>query len=206
MPNDGETQMQQQADMSRPAQIADTLAADMATNTWSLLVVLNKHRVTLGRKPLKGWSDSKKKLVETLYKIEVEVAQVQQGTELPDMGVDLGPQPKEIKIVGFNTTSIHADGHEPVEAVHMDHDTAIKFIRRYRRRREIYVRIATVVVAEGGSPYDFNSYLRCSAKQARAFVKQIIGTGTQLERKHTIKVAADPLEVASGKKGKLFIG
>lgn len=203
----GETEMANaQANDMGAVKILDTRESDMASDTKTLLAVFNKHRVTLGRKPLKGWSDSKKKLVESLYKIEVEVAQQEQGTELPDMGVDLGPQPKVIPVLGFNVPTIHADGHDPVAAEQLDHDSAIKFIRRHRRRREIYVRIATIVVAEGGSPYDFNSYLRCSAKQAREFVKKIIGDDHRREKKHTIKVAAEPLEVPQGKKGKLFIG
>lgn len=189
-----------------PVKILDTRASDMDSKITDLLSVLNLSLRKLGRKELKSWSGKKKDLVERLYKTEVEVAQMQQGTELPDMGADLGPQPKAIPVLGFNVPTIHANGHDPVAAEQLDHDAAIRFIRRHRRRREIYVRIATIVVAEGGSPYDFNGYLRCSAKQAREFVKHIIGDDHRRKMKHTIKVAAEPLEVPQGKKGKLFIG
>ncbi len=176
-----------QTDMS--VQIADTRASDMASSTKMLLAVLNKHLTTLGRKNLKSWSDSKKKLIERLYAIEHEVAALEPQPE---------PAKKEPK-----GKKVAAEGRQVFD---LDHDSAIKFIRRHRRRRSIYIRIETTVTAEGGSPYDNNSYLQCSAKQARQFVTAIIGDDHRKKMKHTIKVTADPLDVPNGSKGKLFIG
>jgi len=158
----------------------------------TLLGMLNEHLEAQGKKPRKGWWESKVKLFELVNKTLEEAAE---GTAPPveDYNGHVAPV----------TNGHAAEGMRH----HLNYDEAIKFIRKHRRRRHIYVRIETTVTAEGGSPYQMAGYLRSSAKQARAFVATLIGDEHRKKMGHTCEFRIEPSDVVpKGKDGVMFVG
>lgn len=164
-------------------------SAGTESSVADLTVVYNHLREQLGMAPIKRWSKSKNELLDAIVKLDEQRRIAQSPSE-----------PEPVEVVSTEETQGELDGSR------LTHDEAIKFIRRHRRRRDIFVRI-TALAHSGFRDFKSADYLKVSAKQARAAVTLLIGKESTYAG-HGIELRVDPPSVPPGSKhkGKLFVG
>jgi len=189
--------------------------------TTELLNILNARRTAAGEKPLKTWSESKAKLLARIDKyldpmLEEEaralgLADAEAEGTRPEDDMGLGcdgsdhpfdPQDQVGEPDEDEDSETETPSNEPVRF--LGHDAAITFIRRHRRRRDIFIRIAT---QPSKREFQFVGQIKVSAKQARAYVTELIAPDKQ-GAGATIRVEIDPPHVPPGSKtkGRMLVG
>jgi len=164
----------------------------------ALLGMLNEHLEAQGKKPRKGWWASKIKLFELVNKTLQDAAEGTHPAAAPPI--------EQVEVNGHKVPVTNGHATEGLRH-HLNYAEAIRFIRKHRRRRHIYVRIETTVIAEGGSPYQMVGYLRASARHAREYALAMIGDEHRKKMGHTIEFRVEPSDlVTKGKTGIMFVG
>lgn len=170
------------------------------TSTSQLLSILNERLVNCGKKPLKGWSQSKAKLVERIMQVGGEPTPSKPEPE-PEVQE---PEPED-ETQGTNPED-DVGFHSTDPTTRFTHDDAIAYIRRHRRRRNIHVRVYALVDS-GFRDFHSAAYIKVSAKQARSVVTMLVGKDSTFSG-HTITLRIDPPSVPPGSKhkGNLYVG
>lgn len=199
------------------ADTSSKFVADFNSNTTSeLLQLLNEHLAARGQKTIARWSQSKAKLIERLHKVLEEAALGTSEAAAPPVAEEpyLGCESEDPfdpqKQVGEpDDEDEAAEKNDPADTVQfLEHDAAIRFIRRFRRRRDIFIKGSSHVVPTSthADVHHATCWVKVSAKQARAYVTQLIGPVG--DTNFRIRLAIEPLDVPPGSrhKGTLHVG
>lgn len=175
---------------------------DATSPTKDLLETFNILRQRADLPILKKWTASKADLIKRIKKLDQELIERNEAESQGPRDLD-----KTVKELMTEAGMLAEKTQELLQETpsYFDHDAAIAFIRKHRRRRTIYIRIGCT----SHDDYPFSGYLTVSAMDARRYVTILFGNADTKKLpnlKLKIVISPDKVPVGSKTPGTMHVG